>query len=270
MVSPQMTDGAGPSDSSGGSVRARRPHPLLVAGEAPRAVAELAWFGASRRMLARAPRGDGHPVLVLPGLMASDRSTGPMRSFLGSLGYDVIGFQLGRNVPTPELMVRLRDRLSDLRIQDGRPTSIVGWSLGGIYARQIARQAPDWVRLVVTLGSPFRRVEGEESVTAPVMRAMAARGRVERPRFSAGDVPLPVPSTSIFSRTDGVVPWRACLDTIGGPHETLEVTGSHCGLGHHPAALWAIADRLAQATGAWRPMEIPPALRPLLRTHPGA
>jgi pimeloyl-ACP methyl ester carboxylesterase len=251
-------------------VRPRRPHPLLVAAEAPRAVAELAWFGASRRLLARAPNGDGHPVLVLPGFLASDRSTGPMRSFLGELGYDVIAFELGRNLPTPELIERMRDRLSDLRIRDGRRTSIVGWSLGGIYARRIAREVPEWVRLVVTLGSPFRRVEGEESIAAPVMRAMAARGSSARPLAPPSDLPLPVPSTSIFSRTDGVVPWKACLDTVGGPHETLEVTGSHCGLGHHPAALWAIADRLAQPAGKWQPMEIPPALRPLLRTHPGA
>lgn len=221
-------------------------------------------------MLSRAPRGDGHPVLVLPGFLASDVSTGLMRAFLGRLGYEVIGFQLGRNVPTPELTERLRDRIADLRMGDGRPTSIVGWSLGGVYARQIARQAPDWVRLVVTLGSPFRRVPGEESTAAPAMRVMAARGRLSRPNWPAGDEALPVPSTSIFSRSDGIVPWRACLDTIGGPHETLEVTGSHCGLGHHPAALWAIADRLAQPLGRWEPIQIPSTLRPLLRAHPGA
>jgi hypothetical protein len=243
---------------------------LLVAAEAPRAVAELAWFGASRRLLAKAPRGDGHPVLVLPGFLASDRSTGPMRSFLGSLGYDVLGFELGRNVPTRELIEALRDRLSDLRIRDGRQTSIVGWSLGGIYARRIAREVPEWVRLVVSLGSPFRHVPGEESTAAPVMRAMAARGRAVQLPSVPTDDPLPVPSTSIFSRSDGIVPWKACLDTAGGPHETLEVTGSHCGLGHHPAVLWAVADRLAQPAGQWQPMNIPPALRPLLHAPPGA
>lgn len=265
-----MREDTRPGDAGYGAERPRRPHPLLVASEAPRAVAELAWFGLSRRMLARAPRGDGHPVLVLPGLMASDRSTAPMRSFLGDLGYDVIGFQLGRNLPTPELTQRLRERLADLRISDGRRLSIVGWSLGGIYAREIAREEPSWVRLVITLGSPFRPAQGEESVAAPVLRAMSSRGRTARPLYPAADTPLPVPSTSIFSRSDGIVPWRSCLDTVGGPHETLEVMGSHCGLGHHPAALWAIADRLAQAAGGWKPMEIPPALRPLLRVHPGA
>ncbi len=192
-----------------------------------------------------------------------------MRRLLDSLGYDVIAFELGRNIPTPELLDALRSRVSDLRRRDTRPTSIVGWSLGGIYARQIARQAPDWVRGVVTLGSPFRHVPGSESAAAPVMRAMGARRNFAPPRYLAGDEPLPVPSTSIFSRSDGVVTWKACLDSAGGPHETLEVTGSHCGLGHHPAALWAIADRLAQPAGQWHPMEIPPSLRSMLRPHPG-
>jgi len=193
-----------------------------------------------------------------------------MRRLLGSLGYDVIAFELGRNIPTPERLDALRARLDELRRTDGRPTSIVGWSLGGIYARQIARQAPDWVRGVVTLGSPFRRVPGSESVAAPVMRAMAARGGFQQPPHPPAPEPLPVPSTSIFSRSDGIVPWRACLDSTDGPHETLEVTGSHCGLGHHPAALWAVADRLAQPAGRWHPIEIPPGLRPMLRPHPGA
>ena len=251
------------------TARRTRPHPALTATEIPRAVAELAWFRASRRLLLHAPRGDGHPVLVMPGFLASDRSTVPMRRLLESLGYDVIAFELGRNIPTPELLDALRARVSDLRLHDGRPTSLVGWSLGGIYARQIARRVPEWVRGVVTLGSPFRPVPAEESVAAPVMRAMAARRGFPRPAYPPGDEPLPVPSTSIFSRSDGIVPWKACLDTTDGNHETLEVTGSHCGLGHHPAALWAIADRLAQPAGHWHSMQIPPNLRPMLRPHPG-
>jgi hypothetical protein len=76
---------------------------------------------------------------------------------------------------------------------------------------------------------------------------------------------LPVPSTSVFSRSDGIVPWQACVDTASGPHETIEVIGSHCGLGHHPAVLFVVADRLAQPPGGWHPMQIPAAWRPLLR-----
>jgi pimeloyl-ACP methyl ester carboxylesterase len=193
-----------------------------------------------------------------------------MRGFLADLGYHVVAFELGRNVPTPELVNRLRDKLADLRMTDGRQTSIVGWSLGGIYARHIARAAPEWARAVITLGSPFRHLPNEESSVAPLIRAMSAQGRPMQAPILDSDAPLPVPSTSIFSKSDGIVPWRSCLDTAGGAHETLEVIGSHCGLGHHPAALWVIADRLAQPAGHWKPMEIPPQMRPLLRVHPGA
>jgi len=229
--------------SAAGSDQVRRPSRLLLAAEAPRALGELVLLQAARPLLAGAPRGDGHPVLVLPGLGADDRSTIPLRRFLRGRGYRVHGWRLGINVPSPETIDRLRRRVADLRSQDPRPMSIVGWSLGGIYARGIARRAPDAVRAVVTLGSPFRSAPPGE------------------------DGPVPVPSTSVFSRSDGVVPWRACVDTATGPHETIEVLGSHVGLGHHPAVLYVVADRLAQAQGTWRRMRIPAPWRALLRHH---
>ena len=251
--------------SAAGSQRVRRPSRLLLAAEAPRALGELALLQAARPLLARAPRGDGHPVLVLPGMAADDRSTVPLRRFLRGLGYRVHGWRLGTNVPSPEMIDRLRDRLADLRSRDPRPMSIVGWSLGGIYARGIAIASPDAVRSVVTLGSPFRSVPGQESNAAPLARLWGAGAPGGSRRRE--DRPLPVPSTSVFSRSDGIVPWRACVDAASGPHETIEVIGSHCGLGHHPAVLFVVADRLAQAPGHWHPMQIPAAWRPLLRRH---
>jgi pimeloyl-ACP methyl ester carboxylesterase len=253
--------------SAAGSPRVRRPNRLLLAAEAPRALGELALLQAARPLLARAPRGDGHPVLVLPGLAADDRSTVPLRRFLRGLGYRTHGWGLGTNVPSPDMIDRLRERLADLRSRDPRPMSIVGWSLGGIYARGIAIASPDSVRGVVTLGSPFRSVPGQESHAAPLARLWGAGApRVSRARETR---PLPVPSTSVFSRSDGIVPWQACLDSGRGPHETIEVIGSHCGLGHHPAVLFVVADRLAQPRGDWHPMQIPAAWRPLLRRHAG-
>jgi pimeloyl-ACP methyl ester carboxylesterase len=199
--------------------------------------------------------------------MASDRSTAPMRAFLGRLGYHVEGFELGRNRPTAELIAALRARVWDLRRRDGRRTSIVGWSLGGIYAREIAREAPQWVRLVVTLGSPFRRVPDAESIVAPILR-LRGGARAGRERLVYGDDrPLPVPSTAIFTRSDGIVPWRACLDTVGVCHETLEVVGSHCGLGHHPASMWAIAERLSQPECQWQQLEVPIPWRSFIRQY---
>jgi pimeloyl-ACP methyl ester carboxylesterase len=223
----------------------RRPSRLLLAAEGPRALGELAWLQAARPLLTGAPRGDGHPVLVLPGLGADDWSTLPLRRFLRGRGYRVHGWRLGTNVPSREVFARLDDRVAQLHARDPRPMSVVGWSLGGIYAREIARRAPAAVRTVVTLGSPFRTVAGPDSR------------------------PLQVPSTAVLSRSDGIVSWQACANAGAGPHETIEVVGSHCGLGHNPAVLLVVADRLAQPPGGWRPMRIPPAWRSVLRHHSG-
>lgn len=252
-----------------GPQRVRRPSRLLLAAEGPRALGELALMQVARPLLARAPRGDGHTVLVLPGMAADDRSTVPLRRFLGGLGYDVHGWELGSNMPSRQLGPRLRARVARLRAEAPGPVSLVGWSLGGVYARRIARSTPEGVRLVVTLGSPIRALPGHESHAARLARASSrSAGReVPRPWWPAEGGPLPVPSTSVFSRTDGVVPWQACVDGAPGPHETLEVVGSHCGMGHHPAVLLVVADRLAQASGRWQPMRVPSALRPVLRHH---
>ena len=249
----------------------RRPSYLWLAGEVPRAVGEMAWLQAARPVLSRAPRGELQHVLVLPGLGASDRSTMTMRRYLRQLGYHTHGWRLGQNVPGPRMADRLSDRLERLYAADPAPITIVGWSLGGLYARLIARQLPDTVRRVITLGSPFRTVPGQESHPARFIRAAAERQgyKVDVANLLTDDRPLPVPSTAVFTRTDGIVPWEACVDTKGGPHESIEVIGSHCGLGHHPAVMWVVADRLAQPAGEFVPMRIPAPWRPVLRAHPG-
>jgi pimeloyl-ACP methyl ester carboxylesterase len=250
---------------------ARHPSRLLLAAEWPRSAGEYAWMLAARPLLSRAPHGDGHHVLVLPGLIADDRSTRALRWFLRDLGYEVHGWQLGTNVPSPDMADRLRALLDRLHDNDPRPLSIVGWSLGGIYARSISRQLRGRVRQVITLGSPFRTAPGQESNAAALVRVGARLQGLRPPAMgpTGNDEPVPVPSTALFSRSDGVVPWRACLDTRGGPHETFEVVGSHVGLGHHPAVLWTIADRLAQTEGGWRPMRVPAVWRSVLHPHPG-
>jgi pimeloyl-ACP methyl ester carboxylesterase len=249
----------------------RRPSPIWLAAEWPRSVAEYGSLVLAQPLLAQAPRGDGHHVLVLPGLTADDRSTRPLRRFLRGLGYHVHGWRLGPNVPAPDLPDRLRRLVDRLHERDPKPLSLIGWSLGGIQARSIARVAPERIRQVITLGSPFRTAPGYESNVAPVIRAVArSQGfRLAAEGRGGNDDPLPVPSTAVFTRTDGVVPWQACLDTVGGPHETFEVVASHVGLGHHPAVLWLAADRLAQPEGRWEPMRVPALWRPVLRSHPG-
>lgn len=225
------------------------PPPAMVALQGL-AFAELAALVPSLPWLRSAPRGDGHPVLVLPGFLASDLSTIVLRRFLRDRGYHAHGWRLGTNRgPTPDIVAGLGQRFLALRARHGRPLSLVGWSLGGIYARELARRFPDDVRQVITLGSPF--VDPQASVVA----ALARRLGVTDPRPAPTDLrePLAVPTTSIYSRIDGIVAWRSCLERPGPERENVQVWSSHNGMGHHPRVLMIIADRLAQTPGAWRP-----------------
>ena len=205
-------------------------------------------------LLMRAPKGDGHPVLTLPGFLASDLSMAPMRRYLKELGYDTYAWKMGRNVGgVSRMRAALRDRLAEIHGATGRKVSIVGWSLGGVYARDLALQAPDMVRYVVTLGSPFANDVRATNATR-LYEALTGEAAEDNPELRAaisGD--LPVPTTSIYSRADGIVNWRTNLLRPSATAENIEVhLASHTGLGVNPAALWAVADRLAQAEGKFK------------------
>jgi pimeloyl-ACP methyl ester carboxylesterase len=227
------------------------PSPYLLLSEV-RAVYELATFYSIYPWLRFLPRGDGHPVLVIPGLAASDMSTIPLRGFLKDRGYGAHGWRLGRNVgPRPGLFDRKLDRLAQLRKRYGRKVSLIGWSLGGLYARELARAAPDDVRLVIALGSPLRGNPRASNAWRLYEHLSGSTVDHARDIFSS-DAP-PVPMSAVFSRTDGVVSWQCCLQDDGPQIENIEIESSHCGIAHNPAALFAIADRLAQPEGAWQP-----------------
>jgi pimeloyl-ACP methyl ester carboxylesterase len=202
-------------------------------------------------LLMRAPRGDGHPVLALPGFLASDLSMMPLRRYLAALGYDTHAWRMGRNTGGINRMRGgLLDRLKEIHIASGRKVSVVGWSLGGIYARDIALRAPEMVRSVVTLASPFANDVRATNATR-LYEALSGEIVGDDPQFLkeiAGD--LPVPASSIYSRADGIVNWRTCRLRPSDIAENIEVRlASHVGIGVNPAALWAVADRLAQAEG---------------------
>lgn len=208
-----------------------------------RAILELGALPASLpALLALSPRGDGHPVLTLPGLLASDASMAILRRFLRELGYSVHPWNLGRNLgPSSELRAGMRARLDEVHEKVGRRVSLVGWSLGGIYARELARREPRKVRQVITLASPF--AAGMRMDSRYVDEALAERLRT----------PPPVPATAIYTRHDGVVPWQTCREDDHPHTENIEVPATHIGIGVNPLALYAIADRLAQPEGAWKP-----------------
>ena len=206
----------------------------------PRAVFELGAFMAASPVLRAVGRGDRHPVLVLPGFTASDRSTVPLRATLRAQGYWVHGWGLGRNMgPDRRVVDGIARRLEEIHERHGRTVSLIGWSLGGVYARSLARTHPAAVRQVISLGSPFRMFPGMREDQQP---------------------PLTVPSTAIYSRTDGIVHWSQCIDAERASAENIEVRGSHSGLGHNPAVLIVVTDRLAQPEGEWRPFRPRPGL----------
>lgn len=218
-----------------------------------RASWELAAGVAALPWLRLAPRGDGHPVLVLPGLVASDRSTRLLRHFLARRGYEVHGWGLGRNLgPRPQVEETMLATLDGLQAKSSRKVSLIGQSLGGAYARLLAARRPDAVRCVITLGSPIGGHPRASNAWRIYEFASGESAADPRRRQQARQTPQ-VPTTAIYSRSDGVVAWQNSVETCGPITESIEVISSHIGMAVHPAVLYAVAERLAQPEGRWQP-----------------
>lgn len=237
-----------------------RPSALLTLLEGLRFGLEATSLLLCYGVLAGSPRGDSHAVLVLPGFATDDRATLLLRLFLRSLGYDVRSWDLGWNLDHRTVGLkgeRLSQRIHAIREETGRPISLVGWSLGGVIAREAARRHPEDIRQVVTMGSPFGGDPTANSIRD--LYEMLSGNRVDSPaallRFAAGAEPLPVPSTAIFSRSDGIAAWENCRAEIDAITENVEVHSSHLGMVANAAVFHIVADRLAQPEGAWRPFE---------------
>jgi len=250
--------------------RVAPPSARLYLTEPARGLAGLAALPLAAGWLASAPRGDRHGVLVLPGLLASDMSTALLRRYLSLLGYTVRGWQLGRNVgPTDRVLAELPQALADLARCAGGSVSIIGWSLGGIYARELAREQPDLARQVITLGSPFQLTDPRQSRADGTYRRRSHLHATARPIPTHEEIarPIDVPSTAVYSRQDGIVSWQTCIGPATALHENVEVRCGHLGFGVDPATLWLIADRLATPAGARHPFRPPLALRNLFPGH---
>lgn len=224
-----------------------------------RAIFELGAFGVLRKPLKNLPKGDGHPVLVMPGFMASDMSTRPMRRLLDDLGYETFGWGLGRNVRFNEKReAEMSDLIERIFKQTGQKLSIVGWSLGGVFARELAKLHPNKVRFVISLGSP---ISNDRRYSAPSALFERINGKETAPeaegRYANLEEAPPVPTTSILTKTDGIVSWRGSVqpEQSGTLTENIVVPASHVGLGVNPLAMVAIADRLAQDEDDWMPFD---------------
>jgi pimeloyl-ACP methyl ester carboxylesterase len=219
-----------------------------------RAPLEFAALLASSSWLKKMPRGDGHPVLVFPGLGSGDLSTLALRRFLKDRGYKPYAWEQGLNLgPRPGVVEACEQRLAAIHDLHQRPVSLIGWSLGGVYAREIAKSHASKVRSVITLGSPFA---GHPKATNALRFYKWVSGHEpdHSPEFLASlkKAPKGIPTTSIYSPTDGIVSWQCSLNDPGPLTENIAVPTSHMGLAFHPLALSIVADRLAQRPGQWK------------------
>jgi pimeloyl-ACP methyl ester carboxylesterase len=232
------------------------PSTFLALSEGWRALLEASSLIPTLPLLDSLPKGDGHPVYVLPGFMADSQSTGMLRRWLDRLGYNTIPWGFGRNLgPRGNLQERMVQTVANIARHYDQPVSLIGQSLGGVFAREIAKVLPNQVRQIITLGSPFGQTNVES--TYPAVRRLfelATGEDLHNVRKQMVDLPrpAPVPCTAVFSRSDGIAHWKTCIERETAITDNVEVFASHCGMGFNPAIYYVIADRLCLPRGAWK------------------
>lgn len=242
-----MSDAATPS--------IRRPSLGLLCAEPLRAATEFA-----RHKFAKAydgKPGDGHPVVIFPGLGTDGKSVATMRARCQALGYDAFdwgqGFNTGPKGDLDEWLHALKARIVDRLSGHAQPATLIGWSLGGLYARELGKLMAPHTRQVITMGTPFN-AEADHTNVAWLYRLLNGRSSGIDPALSLRlRTPPPVRTTSIYSRSDGVVAWQTCRhhEKSSLVHD-IEVRGSHVGMSWNKDVLAVVADRLGQQPGHWR------------------
>jgi pimeloyl-ACP methyl ester carboxylesterase len=208
--------------------------------------------GLVARALRNAPRGDGHPVLVVPSFLRGDGHTAPLRRFLAGCGYAVYGWGLGTNIgPTAAALDGIERLLNEIQAKHGRKVSLIGHSLGGVIARELAKQKPAQVRQLILLASPIRLPTA--SPLEPVYKLLSRWHRIDAAAsIEQLNAPPAVPVTSIYTRSDGIVAWESCVEFAGPQRENIAVRGTHGTMVRNTRAWRIIADRLAQPEGNWQ------------------
>jgi len=233
----------------------QRPSLALLGAEPFRAACEYA-----RHHLAKAERsrpGDGHPVVIFPGLGADGNSVATLREHCRSLGYEAFdwgqGFNTGPQGDLDRWLETLQAQVSDLLAGHAQPATLIGWSLGGLYAREIGKLMAPRLRQVITIGTPFN-ADADHTRAGWLFRLLSGSSATLNAALSERlRTPPPLRTTSIYSRTDGIVAWQTCRhEQRSKLVQDIEVDGSHIGLGWNRAVLDAVADRLGQASGPWR------------------
>lgn len=232
----------------------KRPSLFWLMTEAVRAVTELGISYPYRKFNKTEVVGDGHPVMIFPGFLASKRSTSVLHKFIEKSGYTAYDWGLERNWGKIEYLEHLEQRTEEIYHRHGQQVTLIGWSLGGVFARQIAKERPELVRQLITLGSPFLDITRPNNIAW--LHTLISGGKTVQEVGAAllEDLPLPapVPTTAIYSKQDGIVPWKACMEKIEDDlHQNIQVHGSHCGLAVNSTVLHIISDRLQLHRGNW-------------------
>lgn len=236
----------------------QRPSLALLGAEPFRAAMELAWhqFGTSKNT----KPGDGHPVVIFPGLGADGRSVATLRQYRRALGYNAFdwgqGFNTGPQGDLDAWLQALKLQVVDLLADHTQPATLIGWSLGGLYAREIGKLMAAQIRQVITIATPFN-AEADHTNAGWLLGLLSGGSLTINPALSQRlRTPPPLRTTSIYSRSDGVVAWQTCRhDKPSNLVQDIEVDGSHIGMCWNRDVLAAVADRLDQPPGPWRVYE---------------
>lgn len=205
-------------------------------------------------------RGDGHPVILFPGLGSDGTALAPLRNHCNSLGYHALDWDMGRNTgPEGDIeawMKDLAEHTRELLSPFRKRATLIGWSLGGLYAREVAKLIQPHVRQVITLGTPFNWTDDHTNVAWIVRLLKGESASIDTELGKRLRTPPSVPTTSVYSRSDGVVAWQACQHEKARPNvQDVEIEGSHLGMGWNPAIMELVADRLARPKSRWRPLQ---------------
>jgi hypothetical protein len=232
-----------------------RPSFFWLMTEPGRALTELGMSYSYNSLHPSKASGDGHPVVILPGFMSSKTSTTMLRNHVQKLGYSAYDWGLGRNYGKVEYMGLMLETLDEIYKVHGMQISLIGWSLGGIFARQLAKERSEIIRQVITLGSPFRDITQPNNIEWLYSVISGGKKAKHTNKALLDDMPLPtpVPTTSIYSKEDGIVPWRMCMEAEEDAlHQNIQVRGSHIGLGMNAGVLGVIEDRLKHTKENWQ------------------
>jgi len=237
------------------SLSVQRPSLALLGAEPFRAAKEYAWHKLGK--LDQQQSGDGHPVAIFPGLGMNGASVATLRNHCRSLGYEAFdwgqGFNIGPQGDLDAWLVNLKAQVSEMLAHHPKPATLIGWSLGGFYARELGKLMAPRIRQVIMIGTPFN-ADADHTHAGWLFRLLSASSANIDPALSLRlRTPPPVRTTSIYSKTDGVVAWQTCChDERSRLVHDIEVDSSHIGMGWNQAVLSAVTDRLSQRTGSWR------------------